>query len=56
VPSLYPRRGVRRIEEDVADELVDAGSVSEPEDGFVPGTMPVRGVVAGTAADVAVAG
>lgn len=49
VPSLYPRRGGRsKAEEDVADDLVDAGSVSEPA------PMPERGAAAGTAADTVV--
>ena len=52
VPSLYPRRGVRKVEED----LVDAGRVSDAEDEPTPVPMPELGGVAGTVADAVVTG
>lgn len=54
VPSLYPRRGGRTVAEDVADELVDAGSGSEAED--EPAPVSELGAVARTAADAVVTG
>jgi hypothetical protein len=56
VPSLYSYRGVRKVEEDVADDLMDMGSMSDPEDDDEPVAMPELVAVAGTAADAVVTG
>jgi hypothetical protein len=53
VPSLYPRRG-RSKRDEVADDLRDAGSVSEPADEPTPAGE--TGPVAETAAGAAVGG